>query len=275
MDYTKMMATLAVAGMTAVAGADIVSSSVVGYQNKSLNSGFNYVANTFVPVGMERSEMTLGDIKPNEDFVNSSIQFLTTGGATATVNDPNLGTVKATYIYWTEDDEPEDGAGWYFFADDDAAYNQNGRVVPFGDAYCVSRASNETDAELMYAGEVQTTAVTKSLVSGFNYVGNCCPKDITLGDITPKEDFVNSSIQFLTPGGATATVADADLGTVKATYIYWTEDDEPEDGAGWYFFADDDAAYNQNGRPLSAGEAFCVSRASNETDATVTIPSAL
>ena len=30
MDYTKMMATLAVAGMTAVAGADIVSSSVVG-----------------------------------------------------------------------------------------------------------------------------------------------------------------------------------------------------------------------------------------------------
>ena len=119
---------------------------IVGYQNKGLNSGFNYVANTFVPVGTERSEMTLGDIKPNEDFVNSSIQFLTTGGATAKVNDPNLGEVYATYVYWTEDDQPEDGAGWYFFADDDAAYNQNGRAIAAGEAFCVDRSGSETGA---------------------------------------------------------------------------------------------------------------------------------
>ena len=248
---------------------------IVGYQNKGLNSGFNYVANTFVPVGTERSEMTLGDIQPNEDFVNSSIQFLTTGGATATVNDPNLGTVKATYVYWTEDDEPEDGAGWYFLADDDAEYNQSSRVIPFGDAYCVDRAGNESDAGLTFAGEVQTTSVTKDLNSGFNYIGNCSPVNVTLADILPNEDFVNSSIQFLTTGGATATVVDENLGTVKATYVYWTEDDEPEDGAGWYFLADDDAEYNQNSRAISAGEAFCVDRAGNETDATITIPSAL
>lgn len=219
--------------------------------------------------------MTLGDIKPNSEFISSSIQFLTTGGATAKIDDPNLGKVYATYVYWMEEDEPVGGAGWYFYDDDEAAYNQNDRIVPFGDAYCVDRASNETDAELTYAGEVQTTAVTKSLVSGFNYIGNCSPTDLTLGDITPNEEFVSSSIQFLTSGGATAKVDDANLGQVYATYVYWTEDDEPVDGAGWYFFDDDEAAYNQNNRPIVAGEAFCVDRASNESSATVSIPSAL
>ena len=250
-------------------------SFVVGYQNKSLNSGFNYVANTFVPVGTERSEMTLGDITPNSEFISSSIQFLTPGGATASVTDPNLGKVKATYIYWTAEDEPVGGAGWYFAADDDAAYNQNSRVVPFGDAYCVDRDGGEADAELTYAGEVQTTAVTKSLVSGFNYVGNCCPMNLTLGDITPNEEFISSSIQFLTSGGATASVTDPNLGKVKATYIYWTAEDEPVGGAGWYFAADDDAAYNQNSRPIAAGEAFCVDRDGGEADATISIPAAL
>ena len=219
--------------------------------------------------------MTLGDITPNSEFISSSIQFLTTGGATAKVNDENLGEVYAEYIYWTEDDEPEGGAGWYFFSDDSATYNQNSRVVPFGDAYCVSRDSGEPDAELTYAGEVQTTAVTKSLVSGFNYVGNCCPRDLTLGDITPNSEFISSSIQFLTTGGATAKVNDENLGEVYAEYIYWTEDDEPEGGAGWYFFSDDSATYNQNSRVIAAGEAFCVSRDSGEPDATITIPAAL
>lgn len=60
-------------------------SSVVGYQNKALNEKFNFVVNTFVPVGTDKEAMTFGDIKPNENFINSSIQLLTDGGATAKV----------------------------------------------------------------------------------------------------------------------------------------------------------------------------------------------
>ena len=217
--------------------------------------------------------MTLADVKPNDEFVNSSIQFLTTGGATATVQVGGK-TQKATYVYWTEDDEPEDGAGWYLKTDDDAEYNQNDRVIPFGDAYCVDRSTGEADAQLTYAGEVQTTPVTKTFAPKFNYIGNCCPKALTLGDIIPNEDFVNSSIQFLTTGGATATVQVGGK-TQKATYVYWTEDDEPEDGAGWYLKTDDDAEYNQNDRLIEAGAAFCVDRSTGEPDATLTIPAAL
>ena len=43
-----------------------------------------------------------------------------------------------------------------------------------------------------------------SFVQNMNFVGNCSPVDLTLGDITPNEDFVNSTIMFLTTGGATA-----------------------------------------------------------------------
>ena len=148
MDYRKTIAAIAVAASTVAMADGIVSSSVVGYQNKSLNSGFNYVANTFVPIGVERTEMTLGDIKPNEDFIASTIQFLTPGGATAKVTVEGLGNVKAIYSYWTEEDGPADGAGWYLDADENQEYNQNSRVIAAGEAFCVERDSTESDAAL-------------------------------------------------------------------------------------------------------------------------------
>ena len=217
--------------------------------------------------------MTFGDIKPNDEFVNSSIQLLTSGGATAKVTVEGLGTVKAIFSYWDEDDA-SDGAGWYLDADEDAEYNQNSRVIPFGDGYLVNRAGTETGAALVYSGEVDTEPVTKSLNADFNFLGNCSPTDITFGDITPNDKFVNSSIQLLTSGGATAKVTVEGLGNVKAIFSYWDEDDA-SDGAGWYLDADEDAEYNQNGRVIQAGSGFLVNRAGTEAGATITIPSAL
>ena len=97
-------------GATSVISGHINVSPPVGYQNKSLNENFNFVVNTFVPVGTDKAAMTFGDIKPNSEFVNSSIQLLTSGGATAKVTVDGLGTVKATFSYWEEKDA-SDGAG--------------------------------------------------------------------------------------------------------------------------------------------------------------------
>ena len=250
---------------------------IVGYQNKGFeNARYNISAATFVPVGGSRDTMTLGDIKPSEDFVNSAISFMTPGGATAKVTFQGS-QVSATYVYWTEDDEPEAGeAGWYLYDDDDATVNQNGVVIPFGTGFLVNRNSSEVDATLCYAGEVDTEPVTKSFPSArYNIAGNCSPTQITLGDITPNATFVNSAISFMTPGGATAKVMFQGA-EVSATYVYWTEDDEPEAGeAGWYLYDDDDATVNQNGVVLAAGQGFLVNRNASETDATLTIPSAL
>ena len=97
---------------------------------------------------------------------------------------------------------------------------------------------------------------------------------MTLGDLLPNDDFVDSKICFLTSGGATAKVT-FNGKQVAATYIYARASDEPEDGIGWYLLADDDYAVNQNGLKIKAGEGFLVSRTGSEVDATLTIPSAL
>ena len=214
--------------------------------------------------------MTLKDLVPNDAFVNSSIQFLTPGGATAKVKF-NEDTYYATYKYWRENDDPEQGAGWYFASDDNGDYNQNSRVIPFGDAYCVARSATETDAGFVFAGQVEGAVTKEFTTANFNYIGNCSPTQITLGDVTPNDTFVNSSIQFLTSGGATAKVK-FNEDTYYATYKYWRESDDPEQGPGWYFASDDNGDYNQNGRIIEAGEAFCASISATELGASLTIP---
>ena len=110
--------------------------------------------------------------------------------------------------------------------------------------------------------------------ANFNYIGNCSPVQITLADVTPSDTFVNSSIQFLTSGGATAKV-EFNGETYYATYKYWREGDEPEQGAGWYFASDINGDYNQNSRVIEAGEAFCADINLTELGASLTIPSPL
>ena len=219
--------------------------------------------------------MTLGDLVPNEDFVFSSIQFMTAGGANVKTTFKGK-TVTAKYVYWTAEDDPEDGAGWYLDADGDAEVNQNSVSIPMGTGFLVSRANTEADGALVFSGEVNKNPVTPALPNiGYNVVGNCCPTDLTIGDITPNEDFVFSSIQFMTAGGANVKTTFKGK-TVTAKYVYWTAEDDPEDGAGWYLDADGDAEVNQNDLvEISAGGGFLVSRANTEPDATVTIPSAL
>ena len=276
MDYKKMIAALVLAGTTAVTAEGIVSSSIVGYQNKGFeNTGYNIAGNTFLTIGKAADEMTLGDLVPNEDFVASSIQFMTAGGANVKTTFKGK-TVTAKYIYWTADDDPEEGAGWYLSADGDGEVNQNSVALPMGSGFLVSRLGSEADANLVFSGEVNSQPVTPSLPnSGYNLVGNCCPKDLTLGDITPNEDFVASSIQFMTAGGANVKTTFKGK-TVTAKYVYWTSEDDPEEGPGWYLSADGDGEVNQNDLiSIPAGGGFLVSRLGSEADATVTIPSAL
>ena len=218
--------------------------------------------------------MTLGDIKVNDDFISSKIVFMTTGGATAKTTFEEK-TVSQEYVYWTADDGADGGAGWYLSKDGDGTVNQNGVELPMGSGFLVSRMDSEADAALVYSGEVKATPITKDFPnSGFSLVGNCSPTEITLGDITPNEDFVSSKIVFMTTGGATAKTTFAGK-TVSQEYVYWTADDDAVGGAGWYLSKDGDGESNFNSIPLAAGEGFMVSRMDSEADATITIPSAL
>ena len=220
--------------------------------------------------------MKLGDIDASDDFYASSIQFLTSGGATAKVDHPQLGNVYATYKFWWAEDTTAGVRGWYLDADSDAEYPQNDRVIKAGEAFCVDLDAYELDATLNFAGEVdgEDNVLSFSHVK-FSYVGNSSPVDITLGDIDASDDFYASSIQFLTSGGATAKVDHPQLGNVYATYKFWWAEDTTAGVRGWYLDADGDAEYPQNDRVIKAGEAFCVDLDAYEQDATITIPSAL
>ncbi len=119
---------------------------------------------------------------------------MTAGGANAKTTFKGK-TVTARYIYWLAEDDPEEGPGWYLSDDEDGEINQNSLPLPMGTGFLVSRNSAEADAQLVYSGEVNSQPVTVDLPSsGYNVIGNCCPKDLTLGDITPNEDFVYSTI---------------------------------------------------------------------------------
>ena len=200
---------------------------------------------------------------------------MTSGGANANTTFKGK-TVRATYTYWAAEDDPEEGAGWYLDADGDGEVNQNSVSIPMGTGFLVNRKGSEADAALVCAGEVNKAPVTRELpTSGYNLVANCSPVDITLGDITPNEDFLTSSIQFMTPGGANANTTFKGK-SVRATYTYWSAEDDPEEGAGWYLDADGDGEINQNNLVvIPAGGGFLVNRKGSEPDATVTIPSAL
>ena len=249
--------------------------SIVGYQNKGFdNAQYNIAAATFVPVAGDKNAMTLGDLVPNDEFVNSMVTFMTAGGATPRVTFGGK-QVAANYVYWTADDKPEDGPGWYLYADDDGEVNQNSVSIPFGTGFLVYRNGSETEANLVLSGEVSTDPVTKGFPNAqYNICGNCSPKDITLGDLVPNDEFVNSMVTFMTAGGATPRVTFGGK-QVAANYVYWTADDKPEDGPGWYLYADDDGEVNQNDIPLAAGQGFLVYRNGSESAATITIPSAL
>ena len=249
---------------------------IVGYQNKGFeNSGYSIVANTFEGIGIERDAMTLGDIKVNEDFVNSKLVFMTSGGANAKTTFGGK-QVEKSYVYWFASDDPEDGEGWYLAKDEDATVNCNDVVLPFGDGILVSRMASETDAALVCAGQVSTQPVTKGFPnSGYTPVGNCCPMPIKLGDITVNDDFVNSKLVFMTTGGANAKIEFGGK-QVEKSFVYWFAEDDPEDGAGWYLAKDEDATVNYNNLiEFDAGEGFLISRMASETDATITLPKAL
>ena len=220
--------------------------------------------------------MTLGDFAPNASFVNSTISFMTQGGATARVTFGGK-QVPASYVYWADADDTEAGeAGWYLVDDDDATVCQNSVNVPFGTGFLVYRSGPETDATLTYAGSVSTDPITKGFPNAqYNVCGNCSPVDLTLGDITPNASFINSSISFMTQGGATARVTFGGK-QVPASYVYWADADDTEAGeVGWYLVDDDDATVCQNAVPIAAGQGFLVYRSGPETAAMLTIPSAL
>lgn len=273
----KILLTAAVLAV-GVAMADdtgIVSAEVVGYQTKSFEAGFNYVANTFLTVGKTGEEMTFSSIEKNGNvsYLGTTIQLLDDGGATAVTSEyEDLGDAYLTFTYATTDDGASKN-GWYLMEDWGFEHPQNDRVLPFGQGYCVD--CGDDDAAFIFAGVVSKEDVEIELSPSFNYTGNCSPTDITFNDLAVNGvvSYLGTTIQILDDGGATATTSEyEDLGEVYLTFTYATT----ADGAptnGWYLMDDWGFEHPQNDRVIAAGAGFCID--CGDDGATITIPAAL
>ena len=137
----KLMFAAAAAFCGTVFGLE--SANVVGYQNKATETAqMNWTCNTFKPV--DGATLTLGNITVTEGFVNSAITFLQPSGLTKEVYCEELGkTVREQYVYWFEEDDPEQGAGWYFKQDVDGEFNQNTRAIEAAEGFYVQGTSSE------------------------------------------------------------------------------------------------------------------------------------
>ena len=276
MDIKKIMA-VATAVVGTVAMADIVSSSVVGYQTKANASAqMNWTCNTFVPCNKTKTTMTLGDMKATDGFIWSAVVFLQPDGRVKSVEHAQLGPVKEKYTYWEAADTEDGVGGWYFEDDENAEYNQNSRVIALGEGYYVQGTASEIGEGLLFSGEVANDATALEVTSAqMNWFGNCSPTDITLGDITATDGLIWSAIVFLRDDGRVKTVEHASLGPVKEKYTYWEAGDTEDGAGGWYFEDDENASYNQNARVIAAGEGFYLQGTASEIGQSISIPSAL
>ena len=273
----KKLMVAAAAALTATIGFGVESSNVVGYQTKANASAqMNWTCNTFVPCDKTKTTMTLGDMKGTDGLIFSAVVFLKPDGRVKTVEHAQLGTVKEKYTYWEAGDTEDGVGGWYFEDDENAEYNQNSRIVALGEGYYVQGTASEIGEGLLFSGAVANDSTPLEVTSSqMNWFGNCSPTSITLGDITATDGLIFSAIVFLKDDGRVKTVEHAQLGTVKEKYTYWEAGDTEDGAGGWYFEDDENAEYNQNARVIAAGEGFYVQGTASEIGESISVPSAL
>ena len=198
-----MMAVAALSAAVAFA-SDIVSSDVVGYQQKDTVVGFNFVIPTFKAVN--GGAVHIQDIKiANATDWNDNIQVLDEGGAGV-----------AVYVYATKEQSGYAADGWL---SEDGTDLADVTFAP-GQSILIDTASPAT---LTFAGAVSTEDTVVETVPGFNFVGNNTPVAVNIQDIKIEgaTDW-NDNIQILDEGGAGVAV-----------YVYATKEQSGYAADGW------------------------------------------
>lgn len=214
--------------------------------------------------------MTMGDVGVNELFAPITDTIYTIDG---------FGGVDKMYYYVDADTASVFGgtAGWYYDTDIDnwdgesSLSCRNGDTLEIGQMLCVSCGTD--GAALVFSGEVSAEDIALSIdTSVRNFLVNCTPSNITMGDITVNELFAPITDTVYTIDG---------YGGVAKMYYYVDADTASAFGgtAGWYYDTDIDnwdgesAVTCHNDDPIAAGQGLVVS--SGTDGAALIIPSAL
>ena len=274
MDVKKILA-VATAVVGTVAMADIVSSSVVGYQNKTVNSevagGYTWTLATMPAVGVDLDKLTLGSwqVTPPQDGLTSEVSVYVNTFDTA-------GQIAGAYVYLDAAQCAVFGVepGWYTFESvaNWAPESADNVIIPYGEGVQIG---SDCGATVTFSGEVlsedKSFTINGEADGGYTWTGNCTPVDLTLADfaITPPQDGLTSEVSVYVNTFDTA-------GQIAGAYVYLDAAQCAVFGVepGWYTFESvaNWAPETAGSVKIEAGEMFQIG---SDCGATITVPSAL
>ena len=299
----KVMLALGTAALCATVSATegIVSSSVVGYQNKAAEnaSAYSWVANTFEKV--DGSVVKLSDFSLSESQVPTAVTLFLLGSNGANLKDANGNSQTFVYVHparcttvngWV--------SGWYYRAlngvnvaaaqfklGTESEYWANDYEIPYGTGFGISRGSATTT--LVFSGAVADAdaEIEAKNASSYSWLGNVMPVDYKLKDLALKESQVPTAVTLFLLGSNGANLKDADGNSQTFVYVHPARCTEANGWvSGWYYRALNgtnvaaaqfklgaDSAYWANEYDIPAGAGFGISRGTATT--TLVIPSPL
>ena len=252
----------------------VESANIVGYQNQTVaGSGFTWSVATLQQMGKNLESQTLGSfsLPTDENFLSGDSIILevygTDGaleGSYSFVDEANTSTYGLTYTGWYPLEKMQNWEA----TDDDLS---NDVVVPFGKGVIIT--SSEADTTLTFAGQVVDEAKTFDVAgSGFTWIGNATPVDLTLGDfaIPTDEGFLSGDsiiLEFYGTDGALegsySFVDEGNTATYGLTYTGWYPLEKMQNWEA----TDDDLA---NSVGIASGKMVIIT--SSESDTTLTLP---
>ena len=219
--------------------ADIVSSDIVGYQNKTVTTGFSLQTPTFTDIGVDSYDLA------NFKFVDGA------GDGTETIQVLDASGVNNETWAWLTAANSGMPDGWYDF---NTWAPIVASIVP-GDGYLMNVSA---DVDVQFAGQVKKGKTTVTIPAGFFIAGNCTPSPVSIQSLK----LVNAA------GDGTETIQVLDAtGVNNETWAWLTEANSglPD---GWYDFN----TWEPIVATIAPGEAFLMNVSA---DVDMEVPSAL
>ena len=257
------------------AGADVVSSAVVGYQAQTVvGGGITWAMSTFKQIENDLEDQTLAS------FALPTDQAFSSGDSIVLEIYDESGSLEGDYSFVDTENAALYGltkTGWYPLekmqnweaTDDD---NSDDVVVPFGKGVIIT--SGEADTTTTFAGQVVDEAMTFDIVGGgITWTGNATPVSLKLGDLALPTD------QAFSSGDSIVLEIYDESGSLDGDYSFVDTENASLYGltkTGWYplekmqnWEATDDDCANDS---VTVPPGKMVIITSGEADTTLTLP---